>query len=122
MEQNQAYRVKRGRHTRNENGQRKVYEAGDIFYPTEAELKAFGDKFEIAIILPPTSNQDDKPVRPENPEDMTVPQMKDYAKENEIDLGDASKKDDILQKIKEWQEAQKQLQTPDGAPDTPPAQ
>jgi hypothetical protein len=103
-----------------------VYEAGAIFYPTEAELKAFGDKFEIAIILPPDSGTKVDPPRPEKPEEMTVPQLKDYAKENEIDLGDATKKDDILQKVTEWQEASKQPQTPTGDPDgdsnTPPVE
>lgn len=40
-------RVKYRSHTRNTNGGRKVYEVGDTFNATEAELSAFGDKLEV---------------------------------------------------------------------------
>lgn len=39
-------------------------------------------------------------------EDMTVPELKDYAKQKEIDLGDATKKDDIVGIIKKAEELQ----------------
>ncbi|MFD2703810.1 hypothetical protein ACFSVM_25605 [Paenibacillus shunpengii] len=43
---------------------------------------------------------------PKDVNDMTVPELKDYAKNNKIDLGVATKKDDILVVIKKAEEAQ----------------
>lgn len=42
---------------------------------------------------------------PKKIEDMTVPELKDFAEEMEIDLGDATKKDDIIQRIQKALEA-----------------
>ncbi|MEJ9219550.1 Rho termination factor N-terminal domain-containing protein [Paenibacillus glucanolyticus] len=45
------------------------------------------------------------PQAPKKIEDMTVPELKDFAEEMEIDLGDATKKDDIIQRIQKAMEA-----------------
>ncbi|AWP28718.1 hypothetical protein [Paenibacillus sp. Cedars] len=42
---------------------------------------------------------------PKKIEDMTVLELKDFAEEMEIDLGDATKKDDIIQRIQKAMEA-----------------
>lgn len=47
----------------------------------------------------------DPPQGPKKIEDMTVPELKDFAEEMEIDLGDATKKDDIIQCIQKAMEA-----------------
>lgn len=39
-----------------------------------------------------------------NFEKMTVKELKEYAETNEIELGEATKKADILEKILEWEE------------------
>lgn len=41
------YKLIHGNHMRYEDGHRVVYGPGDVFEPTEAELKAFGDKLEL---------------------------------------------------------------------------
>lgn len=48
-----------------------------------------------------TSPNGDVPI-----EKMTVPQLKDYAAQNKIDLGEASKKEDILKVIQDAQQPQ----------------
>lgn len=55
-----TYRVTSGRHRRtDDDGNPEVFEAGDVFEPTDRELEAFGDKFE-----PVASNGDEwVPVR-----------------------------------------------------------
>ncbi|MGE7718037.1 hypothetical protein [Priestia megaterium] len=59
---------------------------------------------------PPTDNtnkgQDqNSPQGPKKIEDMTVPELKDFAEKMKIDLGDATKKDDIIQCIQKTMEA-----------------
>ena len=44
--------------------------------------------------------------QPTELKDMTVPQLKDYATEHKIDLGDATKKDDIIAAIELHKDAQ----------------
>lgn len=46
MSKPQLYRLTRKRHVRTENGRRVTYRAGDVFEPTEAELRAFSDRLE----------------------------------------------------------------------------
>lgn len=41
-----------------------------------------------------------KPDEPKTVEEMTVPELKEYATTNKIELGDAKKRDEILEAIK----------------------
>ncbi|KAA0944079.1 hypothetical protein FQ087_18305 [Sporosarcina sp. ANT_H38] len=41
---------------------------------------------------------------PKRVEEMTVPELKEYATENDIDLGEAKKRDDILAVIQSFEE------------------
>ena len=41
--------------------------------------------------------------KPKTIEDMTVAELKDYATNNEIDLGEAKKRDDILEAIQSFE-------------------
>ena len=58
-------------------------------------------------------------------EEMTVPELKKYAKDNEIDLGDAKKQKEILEAIQAAEEVESLNggNTPDGDDDqTPPGE
>lgn len=64
----------------------------------------FGDELVDAkrakqYIPKPVKDPDPEPTL-EDVEKMTVPELKAYAEKNKIDLGDSSKKDELLEKIK----------------------
>lgn len=48
-------------------------------------------------------------------DEMTVPELKQYATDNEIDLGAAKKKADILEIIRDWVQGQETLKLRDQA-------
>ncbi|MEK5070261.1 hypothetical protein [Sporosarcina sp. FSL K6-1508] len=43
-------------------------------------------------------------IEPKRVEEMTVPELKEYATENDIELGEAKKRDDILAVIQSFEE------------------
>lgn len=45
-------------------------------------------------------------IEPKTVEEMTITELKEYAAENDIDLGDAKKKDDILAAIQQNEQGQ----------------
>lgn len=65
------------------------YNTGEEFQIERAQYERI--KAHVNVI---DENESPKPV-----EKMTVAELKDYAAENEIDLGEAAKKEDILQLI-----------------------
>ena len=70
------------------------YRAGDIVEIKESERDDFvGDKL-IDLSYVPPEPQEYKPL-----ESRTVAELKEYAAENDIDLGEATKKEDILAAI-----------------------
>lgn len=68
-------------------------------------------KFVEVVKEEPPADDTNKGQDPNSPkgrkkiEDMTVPELKSFAEEMEIDLGDATKKDDIIQRIQKAMEA-----------------
>ena len=94
-----------------------TYRAGAVIDlpDTEAAALASGspDLFEVVVDTVPQV-----PDTPDDPEDlnldeMTIAQLKAFAKENGIDIGDASKKQDIIDAIV----AAAEPQEPEGLPD-----
>ncbi|MFB6473345.1 SAP domain-containing protein [Paenibacillus glucanolyticus] len=94
------------------NGTR--YLAQQQFEISQEDHKKIQKFVEVVKEEPPATppadntNKGQDPNSPQGPkkiEDMTVPELKDFAEEMEIDLGDATKKDDIIQRIQKAMEA-----------------
>lgn len=68
-----------------------------------------GDKFEISrtdyekiqkfVDVVEEDSPEGDPQEPENIQNMTVPKLKEFAERENIDLGDVTKKEDILERI-----------------------
>ncbi len=78
---------------------------GEPFDFTDDELKsinamakASGNELVRKLVVEGGATQAD--VEPKTVDDMTVPQLRDYAASKQIDLGDATKKDDVIARIK----------------------
>lgn len=78
---------------------RKRIEAGDCA-PAEDKGRRLRDRLRGRGGSEPTPPPEDKPVGK-----MTVPELKKYADEHGIDLGDAEKKNDILARIEAAQDS-----------------
>lgn len=72
---------------------RQLHEYGEVIEVTEARFKEISEagRYVEAIADEPEEKTPDK---------MTVAELKEYAKENEIDLGEAKTKAEILEAIK----------------------
>ena len=79
---------------------KQLHEYGEVIEVTEARFKEISDagKYVEAI---PEEIQEEKPL-----DKMTVEELKDYAADKGIDLGDATKKADILETIKKAEDTE----------------
>ena len=77
---------------------RDIYRKGNKVTVNEADLEALTDVIEADY---EEIKQELK--EPKTVEDMTVSELKDYADKNEIDFGDAKKRDDLLAAIQEFE-------------------
>jgi len=109
------YRVLAGKHHVGSGADRKVFKAGDIVV-TNNDLLQFNQpgaaKFELvdSVGRPKSQKPIEKRVQPkavtpdiplgDGLEDMTVNELRAMAEEEEIDLGSASRKDEIIKAIR----------------------
>lgn len=70
-----------------------IFRKGDTAQVPESDIEHLAEVIETGYTLVELDEQS-KPV-----EEMTVPELKEYAVENSIDLGDAKKRDEILEAI-----------------------
>lgn len=69
---------------------------GEVFDIEEGHLKDIEN-----LVVPQISEESQEPeVEEKSIDKMTVAELKEYANQHEIDLGEATKKDDILAVIK----------------------
>lgn len=73
-----------------------TYRMGEVFDIEEGHLKDIEN-----LVVPQISEESQEPeVEEKSIDKMTVAELKEYANQHEIDLGEATKKDDILAVIK----------------------
>lgn len=91
-------RIKRGMILRGLSKDRaeKLIKGGAFAVATEADVKAAGEKKIIDGLAPAIAEREEK--APDLSK-MKIDQLKAFAKDEGIDLGEATKRDDILEKI-----------------------